>query len=182
MAEPAPLAIEVIESGALTPELSREIVDLCTVVFDEDLTELFEVASPTTHVLGRLDGQLASHAMWCTRWLQAGPRAPLRTAYVEAVGTLPEFQRRGFASRVMRRLVDVIPDSYELAALCPATSEIYERLRWRFWRGALSVRMTDGTSMPTPEERVMIFDLPGRPVLDVDEPLSIEWRPGEEIW
>ena len=182
MAEPTPLAIEVVESGALTPELSREIADLCTVVFDEDLTELFEVARPTTHVLGRLDGQLASHAMWCTRWLQPGARAPLRTAYVEAVGTLPEFQRRGYASRIMRRLVDEIPGSYELAALCPATSEIYERLRWRFWRGALSVRMTDGTSMPTPEERVMIFDLPGRPALDVDESLSIEWRPGEEIW
>jgi hypothetical protein len=42
--------------------------------------------------------------------------------------------------------------------------------------------MPDGTLMPTPEERVMIFDLPGRPILDVDEPLSVEWRAGEEIW
>jgi len=182
MAEPAPLAIEVVESGSLTRALSSEILHLCTVVFDEDLTELFEVASPTTHVLGRVDGQLASHAMWCTRWLQPGPRAPVRTAYVEAVGTLPDFQRRGYASRLMRRLVGEIPAPCELAALCPATSEIYERLGWRFWRGSLSVRMPDDTELPTPEERVMIYDLAGRPVVDVDEPLSVEWRPGEEVW
>jgi GNAT superfamily N-acetyltransferase len=182
VADPAPLAIEIVESGALTPEQWKEILHLSAVVFDEDLSELFQVASPTTHVLGRADGQLASHAMWCTRWLQPGSRAPVRTAYVEAVGTLPDVQRRGFASRVMRHLVSEIPDAYELAALCPATSEIYERLGWRFWRGSLSVRMPDGTVLETPEERVMIYDLPGRPVLDVDESLSVEWRPGEEIW
>jgi aminoglycoside 2'-N-acetyltransferase I len=182
MAEPPPLAIEVVEPGALTPALRREVLRFCTVVFDEDLTELLEVASPSAHVLGRVGGRLVSHAMWCTRWLQPGHHAPLRTVYVEAVGTLPDFQRRGFASRIMRRLVAEIPGPHELAALCPATSEIYERLGWRFWRGALSVRMPDGTVMPTPEERVMIYDLPGRPVLDVDEPLSVEWRPGEEVW
>jgi GNAT superfamily N-acetyltransferase len=182
MAQPAPLAIEVVESGSLTRELSSEILHLCTTVFDEDLSELFEVASPTTHVLGRVDGRLASHAMWCTRWLQPGSRAPVRTAYVEAVCTLPEFQRRGFASRIMRHLVREIPSPYEVAALCPATSEIYERLGWRFWRGSLSVRMPDGTVLWTPEERVMIYDLPERPILDVDEALSVEWRPGEEVW
>jgi hypothetical protein len=33
--------------------------------------------------------------------------------------------------------------------------------------------------VPTPEERVMILRLPGTPVLDDTQTLSVEWRPGE---
>jgi hypothetical protein len=44
----------------------------------------------------------------------------------------------------------------------------------------LSVRR-DGRIEPTPEERVMIHPLPLTPILDLDVPLSIEWRPGE-VW
>ena len=51
---------------------------------------------------------------------------------------------------------------------------------WRYWRGPLSVRK-DGQVVPTPQERVMIMPLPLTPAIDLDAPLSVEWRPGE-VW
>jgi len=69
---------------------------------------------------------------------------------------------------------------YDLAALCPTRDGLYRRLGWRYWRGPLSVRK-DGHVVPTPQERVMILPLPLTPTLDLDAPLSVEWRPGE-VW
>ena len=44
-------------------------------------------------------------------------------------------------------------------------------------RGAHSGGLT-----ATPEERIMIMRLPDSPELDLDLPLSVEWRPGGELW
>jgi aminoglycoside 2'-N-acetyltransferase I len=87
--------------------------------------------------------------------------------------------RRGYASAVMKRLARAIAD-YDLGALDPAEPELYARLGWVFWRGPLFIRM-DGELLPTPDERVMILRLPKTPPLDLDAPLSAEWRPGE-LW
>jgi GNAT superfamily N-acetyltransferase len=111
--------------------------------------------------------------------LQPEGRGPLRTAYVELVATAPTAQRHGYASALLQHVVALVGD-FELAALSPATDGLYRRLGWRFWRGPLSVRR-DGRIEPTPEERVMIHPLPLTPILDLDVPLSIEWRPGE-VW
>jgi aminoglycoside 2'-N-acetyltransferase I len=105
----------------------------------------------------------------------------LKTAYVEAVATLPAHQRNGYATRVMRRLVRSIRASYKVAALSPATTGIYTRLGWQFWRGPLSIRLPSGEHRATPEESVMVLPLPGRPALNLDQPLSAEWREGE-LW
>ena len=175
------LELEVVQSESNTADLRSEILSLCNLAYREDLTELFRTVGPATHVLGLSEGMLVSHALWVTRWLQPGAGKPLKTAYVEAVATLPKFQRRGFATLVMRRLVSEIPESFKLTALCPARSGIYERLGWRFWRGRLSIRMPSGQQQETPDERVMVFDLPGGPTLDLTEPLSAEWREGE-LW
>jgi aminoglycoside 2'-N-acetyltransferase I len=171
---------EVVADGS--PDVRREAIALCRLAYGEDLTELFETAAPTVHVLVRDGDALVSHAMWCTRWLQVGDGALLRTAYVEAVATHPDYRRRGLASRVMRRLIAEIPDEFDLAALSPATIPLYERLGWRPWLGPLRERLPDGTVVATPdEEMVMIHELPGRPPVDRRQPLSVEWRVGE-VW
>jgi aminoglycoside 2'-N-acetyltransferase I len=56
----------------------------------------------------------------------------------------------------------------------------YARLGWELWRGPLFVR-TDAGLMPTPDEEVMILRLPRTTPLDLDSPLSAEWREGE-LW
>jgi aminoglycoside 2'-N-acetyltransferase I len=124
---------------------------------------------------------MVSHALWGTRWLQVGTGHLLRTAYVEAVATHPDYRGRGLASEVMRRLASEIPKSFEVAALSPASMGFYERLGWRLWLGALVIRMPGGELLPTPDEIVMVLELEGRRPLDRSQRLSVEWRPGE-LW
>ena len=173
------LKIQIIRGALITDIQYQDIIALCNRAYSENLEPLFRVLPAEAHVLAFLSGSLVSHAMWVTRWLQPGEAKPLRTAYVEMVATDPQHQRKGFASAVMSRLVEAIPD-YELAALDPAEPELYARVGWKFWRGPLFIR-TDRGLIETPDERVMIFGLPQTPELDLDAPLSAEWREGE-LW
>lgn len=173
------LRLEVIHVEHLAARQIAAIHALCNRAYEEDLTSLFATFFDATHVLGYYGKSLVSHAMWVTRWLQAGDSPPMRAAYVEMVATEPNFQRRGFATAVMRRLADEISD-FDLGGLCPAEPELYAKLGWVFWRGPLFIR-TPGGAIPTPDERVMILLLPYTPPLDLELPLSAEYREGE-LW
>ena len=173
------LNLELATANRLTPELRAAIYALCNRAYQKDLEPLFNTFQNPTHVLAWLGTRLVSHAMWVTRWLQAGDQPLLQTAYVEMVATEPEFQRRGFATQVMQRLASSITD-FEIGGLCPAEPELYAKLGWVYWRGPLFIRTEEGL-LPTPEEEIMILRLPKTPVLNLDLPLSAEWRAGE-IW
>jgi aminoglycoside 2'-N-acetyltransferase I len=166
-------------SGAhLSLSERKSILALCSRAFGTDYAPIYSTFSNPMHILAWLDGELVSHALWITRWLQCGNGPLLRTAYVEAVGTDPPYQGKGFATGVMRELQAHIMD-YELGCLSPATYGFYERLGWEYWRGPVSIRTQAGL-LPTPYE-VMVLRLHGTPILDLDSPLSAEWRPGE-LW
>jgi len=47
--------------------------------------------------------------------------------------------------------------------------------------GLLMLAALDYDGLPTPQERVMILELPRTPVLDDTQTLSVDWRP-EEGW
>jgi aminoglycoside 2'-N-acetyltransferase I len=172
-------AIRLIRSGELTAELEAEILTMCNRAFEEDLQPLFRTFTGATHVVAVLEGAIVSHAMWVTRWLQLGDEALLRTAYVEMVATDPRFERRGLATSVMQHLAKNITD-FDLGALCPAEPGLYLKLGWVFWRGPLFIRQHGGL-LTTSDERVMVLALPRTPRLDLDAPLSAEWRAGE-LW
>jgi aminoglycoside 2'-N-acetyltransferase I len=173
------LKLEVIRDIHLTDEQRSAIHALCNRAYEEDLTSLFNTFTDTTYVLGYVGQSIVSHAMWVTRWLQPGNGPYLRTAYVEMVATDPYFQRRGFATSLMKRLVAEISE-FELGGLYPAEPELYAKLGWVFWRGPLFIRKS-GKFIPTPDEKVMILRLPKTPTLDLSLPLSAEWREGE-VW
>jgi aminoglycoside 2'-N-acetyltransferase I len=173
------LKVEVLRSDQLTSEQLAEIHALCNRAYHADLEPLFRTFTGTTHVIGWWGSSMVSHAMWVTRWLQPGNQLPLRTAYVEMVATEPQYQGRGFASAVMRRLASAI-HGFELGGLCPAEPMLYTKLGWVFWQGPLFIRTQDGLRS-TPEEQVMILPLPQTPSLDLTLPLSAEWREGE-LW
>ena len=185
-----PLHVQVSPAEALTAAERAEIVTMCYHAYEEDLEALYRAYQEdpeslyrtfpgVTHVTGRLRGALVSHAMWVTRWLQVGDGPLLRTAYVEMVATDPAFQGRGYATSVMSHLATAI-ENYDLGGLSPADTTLYSRLGWAYWRGPRSIRGEEGP-IPTPEERVMVLRLPGTPPLDLDAPLSAEWREGE-LW
>jgi len=83
--EPVVLELTVAPSDELPRDLRNEILALCHVAYEEDVTELFGAFGPATHVVGHLGATLASHAMWVTRLLQAGDGPLLQTAYEERV-------------------------------------------------------------------------------------------------
>jgi GNAT superfamily N-acetyltransferase len=171
--------IQRLSTAALSPSTRSAVRALCDSAYQEDLAEYFEAIGPGEHLLGWQDGQLVSHLMWVTRWLQPGGGPELRTAYVELVATAPAAQRRGYASALLEEFPSQVTD-FDIAALSPATETLYARLGWRLWPGPLLVRTTEGL-VPTPEEQLMVLRLPRTPKLILEEPLSIEWRPGE-VW
>jgi GNAT superfamily N-acetyltransferase len=174
------LVIEQRTTAQLRPVELEELRALCTLAYQEDFSRYFEEVGPGVHLVGRLEGQAVAHVMWVTRMLAIAGCGPLRTAYVEAVATRPELQRRGFAGALLERLAREVT-AYDLAALSPSGQGLYQRLGWQLWRGPLFIR-GDGRLIPTPDEQVMILRLPGTPPeLDLDAAMSAEWRAGE-LW
>jgi len=173
------LKVEVLHADQLTSEQLAEIQALCNRAYDADLESLFRTFTGATHVIGWWGSSMVSHAMWVTRWLQAGTQAPLRTAYVEMVATEPQFQGRGFATAVMRHLASAIHD-FELGGLSPAQPMLYAKLGWVFWQGPLFIRTQDDL-ISTPDASAMVLRLANTPPLELTWTLSAEWRKGE-LW
>jgi aminoglycoside 2'-N-acetyltransferase I len=149
---------------------------------NEEFRKLFTTFIPSggRHFLGSRGRELVSHAVVTTRWVQPEGLRILKTAYVDAVATLPTQQRLGHASAVMGRLAAEI-DDYEIACLQTDRAAFYERLGWEVWRGPLAGRSEHGL-IATPQQRgVMVLRLPGTPQLDVVTQLTIECQP-TRIW
>jgi aminoglycoside 2'-N-acetyltransferase I len=177
--------LEIVCREALTGAARAEIVGLCEAAYGEDFSRLFELLPVSVHVMARDErGVLLSHAEFVPRWLHAEGLGAMRTAYVEAVATAPGERRKGLATAVLRRLLDVVvaDGSWDLAALSPSDAAFYERRGWELWRGPLAIRR-DGRLEPSPEdEQVMIRRLPRTPAaIDKTALLSAEWREGE-LW
>ena len=177
----------LILTSAKTEELSADsraaIIDLCIAAHQEnDFRNLFTyVSAGGWHFLATLDGQLVSHAMVTTRWLLPEGLPLLKTAYVDAVATLPEAQGHGYAGAMMRRLARDIDSTYVIACLETEIEKFYQSLGWETWRGPLAGRSDQGY-LPTPDQRgIMILRLSQTPLLDLKTPLSIESQ-GGRIW
>ena len=173
------LSIEIKDEQALTPLEQDAIARLFRAAFEEDYKPYQQVFLHPTHILGKVAGQLVSHALWITRWLEFKDQRKLRTAYVEAVATDPEYRGRRFATQIMQRLAEEIQD-FPLGALSPAETSLYARLGWEYWQGPLYTRK-HGEWILIPDESAMILRTRNTPVLNLHAPLSIEWRPGE-VW
>ena len=163
----------------------REIIRLCEAAYAESFAHLFDDLPNSVHILARDErGLLVSHAEWVTRWLQPEGHSVLRTAYVEAVATLPERQNQGLATAVLRRFDEIVrrDASWQLAALSPSDWAFYTRLGWELWKGPLAIRYEDRTEPTPPDEEVMILRLPRTPsTLATTSLLTAEWRVGE-LW
>lgn len=175
------MLIAYVMTTALTPSDLRDILAVGEAAYEEDVRPFLRDCGPGRHALGRVNGALVLHAMIVTRELQVAGGRSLRTAYIELVATDPPYQRRGYASALLRALVTQMTD-YDIGALSPSAESFYARLGWERWRGPLSERTAAGLVASAADEEVMILRLPRTPSdLDPDAPLSVEWRPGE-VW
>jgi aminoglycoside 2'-N-acetyltransferase I len=132
------------------------------------------------HFVADEGGRVVGHAAVVERDIRIAGR-PLRTGYVEAVATAVDRQRSGIGTGLMREVAKLLAE-YELGALGTGSHAFYERLGWVTWRGPSSVRTAEG-ERPTPEEDgyIMVLRTPLTPQLDLDAPISCEWRSGD-VW
>ena len=173
------LSIERVRTGNLVPRVHEQVRALCDAAYGENLARYFADIGPGVHLLGWHGPALISHLMWVDRTLYVEGREPLRSAYVELVATRKSDQGRRFATRLMERLALEI-QGYDIGALSPAETTLYQRLGWERWHGALSVRTAAGV-VPAPGEELMVLRLPGSPPVDLEAALAVDWRAGE-VW
>lgn len=158
----------------LNETIRAAIVRVCVEAHqEEDFNNLFNyISSGGWHFLAYDNEQLVSHALVTTRWLQLEGQSPLKTAYIDAVATLPSYQGQGFGSALMRQLAGDIDSEYGIACLETERETFYARLGWQTWRGPLAGRSEQG---------VMVLQLSKTPALDLESLLSIECQP-DRIW
>lgn len=169
------LSVTHLRTEDLNAAARTAIIKLCVAAHrEEDFKNLFSyIPSGGRHFLAYYEKQLVSHAVVTTRWLQPEGQPLLKTAYVDAVATLPMYQGQGYGSAVMQHLADNIAD-YDMACLETERPGFYERLGWELWRGPLAGKK--GTELiPTPDQTgIMILRLPHTPELALDRSLTIE--------
>src|SRR5574341_1093247 len=122
------LTLSTARTAALDSAARQSIVDLCTEAHGEDFGPLFSyLPSEGLHALGSLGDLLISHAVVTTRWLQTEELPLLRTAYVDAMATLPAYQSQGYGSDVMSFLAQSITPDFEIACLQTGRNGFYTR-------------------------------------------------------
>jgi aminoglycoside 2'-N-acetyltransferase I len=141
----------------------------------------WEHATGGVHVLVEHGGEILSHGSVIQRRLEIGG-LPVPTGYVEAVATWPDHQHRGYATRLMREIGDLIRADYALGALSTGVEGFYEGLGWESWLGPTSVRTPRGVKRtPDDDGGIMILRTRTSPALDLSAPIVCDWREGD-VW
>lgn len=184
MTQAESITVKSFKTEELDAHTRNAIVNVCVIAHrEEDFRNLFSyVPSGGWHFLAFQGEQLVSHALVTTRWLQPEGQPILKTAYLDAVATLPTAQGRGYGSVLLRHLASAIDSEYILGCLeTDDQVQFYGRLGWELWRGPLAGRSEQGL-VPTPAQNgIMVLRLSQTPALDLDSTLTIECQDGR-IW
>lgn len=177
-------SLRLARSSELTEREWGVLTALCIAAFNEPWDSYWQDIGPGVHVLAE-DAQqgIVGHAAIVDRALYPGSRV-LQAGYVEAVAIWPRRQRSGLGTLVMAEINRLIDDGYEVGALGTGSHPFYERLGWEVWRGPTWIRHADGRRerSVTEDGDILIRRTPGTPPeLDLDDPIAIDWRPGE-VW
>jgi aminoglycoside 2'-N-acetyltransferase I len=172
--------IRTFTTGKASAELLAEIRTLLDAVFDDFEDEDWEHTLGGVHAVATDGGAVLAHAAVVPRVLEVAGR-PLRTGYVEGVGTAVAHRHAGMGSRVMSEIGAVIRAEYELGALGTGAYEFYARLGWERWRGPTFVRR-GGETIRTPEDddAIMVLRFGASRDADVTAPLSCDARSGDD--
>jgi aminoglycoside 2'-N-acetyltransferase I len=183
---PGAVRVRRLATDELTAAEVTSIRALLDEAFGSDEDERFS-QEDWQHVVGGVhfvldvEGAILAHASVIERELHVGGR-PLRTGYVEAVATGPEHQRQGLGTKVMQEVGDYIREHFDLGALATGSHGFYERLGWETWRGPSYVRTWSGTRRTADDDGyILVLRTPRSPALDLADPISCEWRPGD-VW
>lgn len=133
------------------------------------------------HWLVEADGRIVGHASVVERRIEVDGRW-LRAGYLEAVATLPAFERRGYGSGIVQAASEHIRATFELGALSTGRPPFYERLGWLRWLGPTFVLTPAGPARtPDDDGGILVLPTPATPALDVSGSITCDWRPGD-VW
>jgi aminoglycoside 2'-N-acetyltransferase I len=168
-------------TAALPEGRLADITRLCEAAFRESFDGYWSHIGPALHFMFLDQDRVGAHACIVVRSLHTQGHE-LTTAYVEAVATLPQLERRGLATTLMQEVNAHIRRGYPLGALDTGSHGFYARLGWESWRGPTFIRRGDELLRTADEdENVMVLRTTTTPQLDLSAAISAEWRPGE-LW
>ena len=134
-----------------------------------------------THVFIMEGSAVLSHAALVERTLLVG-EMPHRTGYVEGVATAPSSRRRGLASKVMRRVNELVQERFVLGALSTNVPELYLPLGWQRWVGPTFAETPKGTvRTEDDDDGVMVFLTQASRSIDLSSALTCDRRHGD-VW
>ena len=175
--------VRIFRSEEMTQEEERVLRGLFALAWgSEDFSETdWGNALGGLHFVAEDERGILAHASVVPRELGVDGRR-LRTGYVEAMATRPDLQGLGIGTEVLRAVNEHIAEAYELGALDTGSDWFYRRLGWLRWRGPTFVRTADGIVRTEDEDgNIMVLPTPVSGPLDLEAPISCEWRPGD-VW
>lgn len=176
--------LRVVSTDELSGDEFAEINTLCEAAFGFPFAAVWERVGQGIHVTAQSDGGLVAHAMILDRRIFTGAEVDttLDAAYVENVATRPDAQGQGHGTAVMAEVGRIIQEEYEIGALGTRDQAFYRPLGWVVWAGPTFVRTPDGERIRTggADGEVMVLRTPRTPLgLTLEEPIAVDWRPGE---
>lgn len=175
--------LTVAHTADLPDELLTASRQLLETSFDDWADDDWEHCLGGIHaVVSDEGGEVLAHgALVMRRLVHTG--VALRCGYVEGVAVAAGRRREGHGSVVMAALERMVRGAHDLGAL-GSTDEglpFYTGRGWVPWRGELSA-LTPSGPVPTPDEVGWVLVLPDpRVPLDLDGPLTCDWRDGD-VW
>lgn len=174
------IEIELFEKGGTTEAFLNELKELVAHAFETRFSdEDWEHGLGGIHISVRESGKLVSHAAVIPRRLYIGKEV-YSCGYVEAVATLPNCQRRGFASLAVGEANKLIKNDYEVGALSSSGKGFYRNLGWEDWDGPSYV-LTNGEWIRSASEDhgIMVLRTDHLSKLDLRSRIACEARSGD---
>jgi predicted acetyltransferase len=178
------MQFKIIAAQDLNTQQRQQIAELCFAAFDEDPWSQYAFMQKAIHIVGLLDNQIVSHALWTDRTFIINDSVIVKTAYVEYVTTDYTMRGKGLASQLLRYLVDALTDlEYGLAALQPEDEAFYKKLSWTSWWGDLYIKQ-DASTYLTDDYEIMLYPLSTK-VKELlshsseEDTICTDWREGE---
>jgi aminoglycoside 2'-N-acetyltransferase I len=173
-------AVRTFTTAEAPAGVLAEIRELMDAVFDDFTDADWVHTVGGVHAVATDGGAVVAHAAVVPRVLELAGR-PLRTGYVEGVGTATTHRRTGLGSRVMTEIGTVIRAEYELGALGTDAFDFYAELGWERWRGPTYVRRGAETiRTPEVDDAIMVLRVGASRDADLTAPLSCEARDGDD--
>ncbi len=124
---------QLLKTADIPDEVLREIRRLLDESFAGHFSEDdWEHGLGGWHAVVTDGDAIVAHAAVVPRTIHVADR-PIRTGYVENVGTAPAREREGVASQAMVELVAVLRREFDMGALSTGAHRFYERLGWERW-------------------------------------------------